>query len=452
MGRSDDSISRRRSKKNNRKLENKKERSAKVSSRVAAIIAAKKRRQTGKRRMCQGMCFTLPTPEDPFNEKQGKTEPTKKRKRNSKENKKLKDKSSHKLKKVKECENVENGKPALVSSISFMGPEIAINLGKPTCQVVKWDKSNNSWKELGSENNTECPSKFLIMCLNSIQNAMQNGGDLNSEGDKPLFANAWGIEFWNCYRTAKDVLETNGPDSTIEQIAWMASTAADTISMKEKEGLSLSGPFLLYLVPSQDKASKVRQVCKPLKTLGIHTVSLHSGASVEHQINGLVFCLDCAAFLDLFVRVTCDSLKSCEPEFLISTPERLLELLALKAVDISGVSLLISVLSCHLLHAVIVLDVLVLAINLLSMLFNRNPKVSTTLMMTVSAVSSSFCPLFVIDGLEGPFRGPYFDAIKSIRQFISGNLRTVVFCDYMNNSSIYVVQKLLGGTSLQTVQ
>ncbi|KAK6144694.1 hypothetical protein DH2020_021514 [Rehmannia glutinosa] len=332
MGRSDDSISRRRSKKNNRKLENKKDRSAKVSSRVAAIIAAKKRRQTGKRRMCQGMCFTLPTPEDPFNEKQGKTEPTKKRKRNSKENKKLKDKSSHKLKKVKESENVENGKPALVSSISFMGSEIAINLGKPTCQVVKWDKSNNSWKELGSENNTECPSKFLIMCLNSIQNAMQNGGDLN------------------------------------KQIAWMASTAADTISMKEKEGLSFSGPFLLYLVPSQDKASKVRQVCKPLKALGIHTVSLHSGASVEHQINGLVFCLDCAAFLDLFVRITCDSLKSCEPEFLISTPERLLELLALKAIDVSGVSLL------------------------------------------------------VIDGLEGPFKGTYFDAIKSIRQFISGNL------------------------------
>lgn len=35
-------------------------------------------------------------------------------------------------------------------------------------------------------------------------------------------------------------------------------------------------------------------------------------------------------------------LKSCEPEFLISMPERLLELIALKAIDISGVSMLVS--------------------------------------------------------------------------------------------------------------
>nr|CAN62968.1 hypothetical protein VITISV_032272 [Vitis vinifera] len=33
-------------------------------------------------------------------------------------------------------------------------------------------------------------------------------------------------------------------------------------------------------------------------------------------------------------------LKSCEPEFLVATPERLLELISLKAIDISGVSLL----------------------------------------------------------------------------------------------------------------
>lgn len=36
-----------------------------------------------------------------------------------------------------------------------------------------------------------------------------------------------------------------------------------------------------------------------------------------------------------------DSLKSCEPEFLVSTPERLLELVTSKAIDISGVSLLV---------------------------------------------------------------------------------------------------------------
>ncbi|KAL8518142.1 hypothetical protein ACS0TY_009482 [Phlomoides rotata] len=380
MGKSDDSINRRKNKKSRRKAEEKKDSSSKVSSRVAAIIAAKKRRLTGKRRMCQGMCFSLPTPEDPFNELQGKVEYIKKRKKNSKENKKLMVQKTPRIEtgslenddaddfhegKVSKFKILENGKFA---SVSFLGPEIASNLGKPTRHIIKSDGSKDSWKELGLEKNIECPSKFLVTCMNSIQNVVQNG---SSEGDKPLFANAWGLEFFNCYCTGKDVLETNGADSKLEQIAWIASTAADAVSMKEKEGMSYTGPFLLYLVPSQDKASKVRGVCKPLKAHGIHTVSLHSGASIDHQINGLM---------------------SCEPQFLVSTPERLLELLSLKAVDISGVSLL------------------------------------------------------VIDGLEAPFRGTYFNAVKSIRQFISGNLRSVIFSDRTNSSSLPIVQKLFRGS------
>ncbi|KAL3838225.1 hypothetical protein ACJIZ3_022816 [Penstemon smallii] len=361
MGKSNDSITRRK----NKRIIKKQESKSKVSTRIAAIIAAKKRRLTGKRSSCQGMCFSLPTPEDPFNDRHGKPEFISKKKKTSKPNKKFTDKKGSMLSKGK-VEKVENVESVLVRSISFMGPEIAINIGKPTSQIIKWDDVTHSWKELGSEKNTECPSKFLVTCLNSIQNA----GDIDSLCNKPLFANEWGLEFWNCYTNGKDVLEIDGADSKMEQIAWMASTATDTISMKEKEGLSFAGPFLLYLVPTQEKAHKVRQVCKTLKIYGIHTVSLHSGASMDHQIQGL---------------------KSCEPEFLVSTPERLLELLSLKAVDISGVSLL------------------------------------------------------VIDGLEAPFKGDYFDGVKSIRQFISGNPRTVVFCECKkSNSSISVVQKLLG--------
>ena len=33
---------------------------------------------------------------------------------------------------------------------------------------------------------------------------------------------------------------------------------------------------------------QVRSVCKPLKALGIHSVSLHAGASLDHQIQGWV--------------------------------------------------------------------------------------------------------------------------------------------------------------------
>jgi len=47
----------------------------------------------------------------------------------------------------------------------------------------------------------------------------------------------------------------------------------------------------------------------------------------------------------LFLFLSC-RLKSLEPEFLVSTPERLLEIVALKGVDISGVSLLVC--SCFL--------------------------------------------------------------------------------------------------------
>lgn len=31
---------------------------------------------------------------------------------------------------------------------------------------------------------------------------------------------------------------------------------------------------------------QVRRVCKPLKSLGIHTVSIHPGATIDHQIQG----------------------------------------------------------------------------------------------------------------------------------------------------------------------
>ena len=75
--------------------------------------------------------------------------------------------------------------------------------------------------------------------------------------DKPLFVNTWGLEFWKCYSARKDILETSGSSSDVEKIAWIASTAADVISRREKEGLLFTGPFLLFLVPSKKKALKV---------------------------------------------------------------------------------------------------------------------------------------------------------------------------------------------------
>ncbi|PSR98769.1 ATP-dependent RNA helicase [Actinidia chinensis var. chinensis] len=386
MAKGDDAV-RKKANKANRKKQNKKE-SSSVSSRVAAIIAAiiaaKKRRQSGKRRNCQGMCFSLPTPENPFNDKHEKMD------FKGKETKKLVPSKAdrrvaingnnvtprigapvinhqeHKMVKVK---NLGNGQTISLTSIDNAGKKNIVKPEKEKIQLIgeraAYARQRQAFEYSG------CPSKFLILCLNSIQNALRHDGFFSTEEDKPLFVDKWGVAFWKCYSVGKDILETGGACSTTEQIAWIASTAADSIARKEKEGLSLTGPFLLFVVPSQEKASKVRSVCKPLKALGIHTVSLHPGASIDHQIHGL---------------------KSCEPEFLVSTPERLLELVSLKAIDISGVSLL------------------------------------------------------VVDGLEAFLENGYLDVIKSIMQHIPTNPHTVVFSDCLSYASVLLLQNLLKGS------
>ncbi|KAJ4882006.1 P-loop containing nucleoside triphosphate hydrolases superfamily protein [Raphanus sativus] len=302
MAKGDDALARKKNKSNRKKM-NRKNDSAAVSSRIAAIIAAKKRRQTGKRSMCQGMCFSLPTPEDPFNEK-------------------LVNKSS---------------------------------LKKPSRDAD--EKKTEKTRVIHG------PRKLVMLCLTEIESSFHNL-------EKPLFTSTWGNEFWKSFHSGKDVVETSVTSSSLEQIAWIVSTATDAISMREKyeESLPLSSSlFLLYLVPSQSKASQVRSVCKALKRLGVHAVSLHNGAEIDHQISGL---------------------KSLEPEFIVSTPERLLEIVALKGVDISGVSLL------------------------------------------------------VIDELGSLCASGYLDAVKSIKQAITSEHRSVVFND--SASCTPAVLSLLG--------
>ncbi|KAL7252806.1 hypothetical protein ACSBR1_007380 [Camellia fascicularis] len=387
MAKGDDALRKKKSKATRKKNRQKESSSSSVSNRIAAIIAAKKRRQSGKRRNCQGMCFSLPTLEDPFNERCGtvdlKKKETKKlvpskvdrgvaingnsvasRKR-TRGNHAIADHQEKEMVKVK---NWGNAQTLSLASIDNVGQKNVVKLGKTKIQLIGETGAACAQHEQAFEY-SGCPSKFLILCLNSIQTALEQDGFFYTEEDKPLFVDTWGIEFWKSYSVGKDILETSGACSTIEQIAWMASTAADTIVRKEKEGLLLTSPFLLFLVPSQEKAIKVRSACKPLKALGIHTVSLHPGASIDHQIHGL---------------------KSCEPEFLVSTPERLLELLSLKAIDISGVSLL------------------------------------------------------VVDGLETILQDGYLDMIKSIRQSISVSPHTVVFNDSLSYAAHLVVQNLLG--------
>ncbi|XP_050938783.1 pre-mRNA-processing ATP-dependent RNA helicase prp5 isoform X2 [Cucumis melo] len=298
MAKGDDALTRKRNKAARKKLRSKSGDSSSVSARIASIIAAKKRRMSGKRRQCQGMCFSLPTPDDPYNDRNGKKD-------------------------------------------------------------TKVKPSKGSKREFPKEKSTSAPNGTLrdVGRENARSSKEGSGGTLPS--GRLAKRSKTDPERTKEFGNAKD-----------EKIAWVVSSAADSIARKDKEGSSFSSPYLLFLVPNQEKATQIRSMCKPLKALGVHTVSIHPGASLGHQIQGL---------------------KNCEPEFLVSTPERLLELVAMQAIDISGVSLL------------------------------------------------------VVDGLESLSKGGYLDMTQSIRKSISSKLHTIVFSDSFSRAYVPVIQSLLGG-------
>lgn len=211
------------------------------------------------------MCFSLPTPENPFNDRPGKEKRAKmldtpqtdagisRTEKGAAPRKVLGGRNSGKVDKrepnKEKFANLKNEQRKLLPSISNKGQTVLFEPEKTTDQLLR---------KCGEvDGNSDCPSKFLILCLNAIQNLLLNDGTFNGDTDRPLLVNMWGVEFWKCYSVGSDILETSGACSTIEQIAWMASTAADSIARKEKEGLSVANPFLLFLVPSQEKAIKV---------------------------------------------------------------------------------------------------------------------------------------------------------------------------------------------------
>ncbi|RAL45583.1 unnamed protein product [Cuscuta campestris] len=149
------------------------------------------------------------------------------------------------------------------------------------------------------------PSKRLLLCLSIIEDDKAFINERNGR----FFANYWGFEFWKSYTKGKDIVDTSQSESTLVQIAWIASTASDIIIGKGNQ-LSPSSPFLIYLVPSQREVIKVFQVCKPLITSGILTLCQ-------------------------------DHVLTSTPDIFVSTPKRLKELISCKAIDVSMVSFLV---------------------------------------------------------------------------------------------------------------
>lgn len=177
------------------------------------------------------MCFSLPTLEDPYNDKLINVDSKKKDKiKNNKKDWPLKGDNKRKAN-DHDDDDRSNGE-------------------KQERKRAKKVNGNVS-KDEG------CPSTFLIGCLKTIQNMMHNNEAF--EPGKPLFFDKWGYEFWKCYSSGKHVLETGG-GATLEQIAWIGSTAVETITNKEKEDVSFPSPYLLFIVPSQEKATQVCRV------------------------------------------------------------------------------------------------------------------------------------------------------------------------------------------------
>lgn len=209
--------------------------------------------------LLQGMCFSLPTPDDPFNDRHDKKE--------------VLVKENRKRARSQLAVNAVNGNGS-DSGKGFHGmshvkaDDFGKNVYRPAEEQAKETASicsigednlidSDMIKQQRASGITGCPSKFLILCLKTIQDSMFQADSESDEKVSPFFVNAWGVEFWKLYTIGTDILETSATCSSAEQIAWIVSTAADFIARREKEGLCFSGPFLLYLVPEKEKALEV---------------------------------------------------------------------------------------------------------------------------------------------------------------------------------------------------
>lgn len=213
----------------------------------------------------QGMCFSLPTPDDPFNDRHGKeefdTKHPKKKPRSSKEETVLVNGKSEPRRKGTVDGNIsqkinQQTENETVAAKNNLGQKCSINSERKNIEVAQM--ADLCGAQQHDSEISEFPSKFVFWCLSTIESALRHG-DAYTDGEGNSFFNkSWGLEFSKCFSTGKDLMETSGTSATTEQIAWMVSAAADTFVRKEKQGLSLACPFLLFLVPSQKKAAQVR--------------------------------------------------------------------------------------------------------------------------------------------------------------------------------------------------
>jgi len=182
------------------------------------------------------MCFSLPTPEDPFNDRHDK--------------KSFKDDKPKPKPKPKENLRLNKKEPHLLQPLR-------------ACQQQHKDQES---EQPANKFEDGCLSKYITLCLNAIQNAWneeeeEEDGGVSSSGagaDRThLLASSWGAELWRRCSSGCSVVDSSGGCASKEQLAWLLSTASDIVASKEKQGQVVANPFLLFIVPSQQKAIQV---------------------------------------------------------------------------------------------------------------------------------------------------------------------------------------------------
>lgn len=195
------------------------------------------------------MCFTLPTPEDPFNDL---NDPV------AKKEKQMNTDLYQRQKEAAALPGKSNGRKK---------SEIPVP-SKPSSAANGLRHKRGKGEGGADAGSDDRVSKYLILCLKAIQEAssldwgMDETDDLDQGGtaqQSPLLACKWGIDFWKSHSSGLDIVDSTGDCASRDQIAWLVSSASDIIARREKEGLVVPSPFLVFLVPSQDKASEVKK-------------------------------------------------------------------------------------------------------------------------------------------------------------------------------------------------
>ncbi|CAM6041219.1 unnamed protein product [Sphagnum compactum] len=246
---------------------------------VEGVKAHKRRRKLGTRRVCEGMCYSLPTPEDPFNERKKRS-----KRKAALDGENNADEQSASRKRSRRTETGSDGKQKHSEGVN-----------RTTSRAMDGNQCVNGMKDNKADKNA--------------------GGDQEVGGQLRKDVSQFEWQWWQALAQGVDVLGASS--NSYHARAYVVPAATQIAAHRHTNGL-LHKPIVLFLVCSREQALLVRQICKPLKkALDIQSVSLHPGTSLKHQLDGLA------------VRT---------PEIIVATPDRLCQLLAVHAFSLGSVS------------------------------------------------------------------------------------------------------------------